>query len=229
MTLRCQFRWQSRQSRTIGLGLKTRRATGLGTLPPRTVPLRTARGRFISAQTLSETLSARLAAALIAAILLVLAGFADGRSTAAPRPSPVIPDEPFGPVLLAVGGEVPASRLDQARTGVPHLPATPSPGPADSTMLASGFSSSMASWFGPGLYGRRTACGETLTPSLVGVASRTLPCGTKVIFEWAGRVVVAPVVDYGPASWTGRTWDLTFALCSRLARCWTGPVWWRLA
>ncbi len=40
--------------------------------------------------------------------------------------------------------------------------------------------SGIATWFGPGFYGKQTACGQTLTPGVVGVANRTLPCGTLV-------------------------------------------------
>ena len=38
------------------------------------------------------------------------------------------------------------------------------------------------SWYGPGFYGKRTACGLALTTTLIGVAHRSLPCGTKVTF-----------------------------------------------
>ena len=37
-----------------------------------------------------------------------------------------------------------------------------------------------ASWYGPGLYGNRTACGQTLGPGTLGVAHKSLPCGSKV-------------------------------------------------
>jgi hypothetical protein len=33
---------------------------------------------------------------------------------------------------------------------------------------------------------------------VVGVAHRTLPCGTMVQFRWHGRLAVAPVIDRGP-------------------------------
>ncbi len=39
------------------------------------------------------------------------------------------------------------------------------------------------SWYGPGFYGHRTACGVELTKTVIGVAHRTLPCGTKVTFR----------------------------------------------
>jgi hypothetical protein len=84
------------------------------------------------------------------------------------------------------------------------------------------------SWYGPGFYGRRTACGVAMTTSLIGVAHRTLPCGTVVIFRWNGRVVRAPVVDRGPYV-SGRIWDLTAGLCAALRHCFTGPIEWRLA
>ena len=45
------------------------------------------------------------------------------------------------------------------------------------------------SWYGPGLIGNGTACGQTLTRSLVGVAHRSLPCGTKITFRYEGKTV----------------------------------------
>ena len=46
---------------------------------------------------------------------------------------------------------------------------------------------SIATWFGPGFYGQKTACGQTLTPAVVGVANRTLPCGTLVQVSYRGQ------------------------------------------
>lgn len=70
--------------------------------------------------------------------------------------------------------------------------------------------SAIATWYGPGLFGRRTACGQTLSHRLLGVAHRRLPCGTPVQIAYAGRVITVPVVDRGP--WSGRArYDLTFA------------------
>ena len=84
------------------------------------------------------------------------------------------------------------------------------------------------SWYGPGFYGKRTACGLAMTESLVGVAHRSLPCGTRVSFRNPanGRVVTAPVVDRGPYV-SGRQWDLTGGLCKRLDHCYTGSLEWR--
>jgi Lytic transglycolase len=83
------------------------------------------------------------------------------------------------------------------------------------------------SWYGPGFYGKRTACGQALTPDLVGVAHRSLPCGTAVQFRWNGRIVTAPVVDRGPYV-RGRIWDLTPGLCALLDHCYTGPITWKI-
>lgn len=68
---------------------------------------------------------------------------------------------------------------------------------------------SIATWFGPGLFGNHTACGQVLSRKLVGVANRTLPCGTLVRFSYKGRHVVVPVVDRGPYGPLGASWDLT--------------------
>jgi rare lipoprotein A len=85
------------------------------------------------------------------------------------------------------------------------------------------------SWYGPGFYGNRTACGKALTTTLVGVAHRTLPCGTKVTFKnpTNGRVLTLTVVDRGPYV-SGRTWDLTGGACVKLDACRTGTLLWRL-
>ena len=65
-----------------------------------------------------------------------------------------------------------------------------------------------ATWYGPGFYGNRTACGRVLRRGTVGVAHRTLPCGTQVTFAYRGRYLVAPVIDRGPYT-AGYDWDLT--------------------
>lgn len=84
------------------------------------------------------------------------------------------------------------------------------------------------SWYGPGFYGQHTACGQILTTTLLGVANRTLPCGTLVTFRNPrnGLTVTVPVVDRGPYV-AGRQWDLTKGACTVIAHCWTGPLDWR--
>jgi rare lipoprotein A len=72
-----------------------------------------------------------------------------------------------------------------------------------------------ASWYGPGLYGNRTGCGGTLQSGQLGVAHKSLPCGTMVTFKHRRRSVRVPVIDRGPYV-GGREYDLTAATAARL-------------
>jgi hypothetical protein len=72
-----------------------------------------------------------------------------------------------------------------------------------------------ATWYGPGLYGRHTACGQILGPETIGVAHRSLPCGTSVKFVYQGHSIVTQVIDRGPYS-RGNAWDLTQAAARAL-------------
>lgn len=85
----------------------------------------------------------------------------------------------------------------------------------DQDLVFSPFKSAGASWYGPGLYGNKTACGQTLRATTIGVAHRSLPCGTMVKFVYDGHAVVAPVIDRGPYV-KGRAWDLTAAASEAL-------------
>jgi hypothetical protein len=81
-----------------------------------------------------------------------------------------------------------------------------------------------ASWYGPGLYGNKLACGGRLTPGTVGVAHKTLPCGTKVTLHNKGRTLTVKVIDRGPYI-GGRFYDLTAATKQKLGFGSTGTVW----
>lgn len=85
------------------------------------------------------------------------------------------------------------------------------------------FRRSYASYYGPGFYGGALACGGRLSPSTVGVAHKTLPCGTKVTFNVGSRTVTTRVIDRGPFI-AGRDWDLTAALKRKLGFGSTGAV-----
>jgi rare lipoprotein A (peptidoglycan hydrolase) len=67
-----------------------------------------------------------------------------------------------------------------------------------------------ATWYGPGFFGNRTACGQRLRSSTRGVAHRTLPCGSIVEIAYGGRTVQVPVIDRGPFR-PGVHYDLTQA------------------
>ena len=79
----------------------------------------------------------------------------------------------------------------------------------------------IASWYGPGGV---TACGEELTASTLGVANRTLPCGTIVTLRLGERTVNVPVIDRGPYV-EGRTYDLTYATKQALGAAGIQELW----
>jgi rare lipoprotein A len=91
-------------------------------------------------------------------------------------------------------------------------------------MTATVYRKAGASWYGPGFYGQRTACGGTMSAGRIGVANKTLPCGTKVRLRYRGRTVTAPVIDRGPYV-GGRDYDLTPATKQKLGFGSTGTVW----
>jgi hypothetical protein len=84
------------------------------------------------------------------------------------------------------------------------------------------------SWYGPEFYGHRTACGYAMTRELLGVANRSLPCGTPITFRNPanGRTLTVPVVDRGPYTYA-RKWDLTGGACLALGHCYTGAIQWK--
>lgn len=112
---------------------------------------------------------------------------------------------PFLKILMtavlaaSAGAALTAAGTAAAETG--GVASAPAPAPTKGIALAT--------WFGPGFYGQRTACGQVLTPAVVGVANRTLPCGTLVKFSLRGRGLVVPVIDRGPYAHNGAQWDLT--------------------
>jgi peptidoglycan lytic transglycosylase len=78
-----------------------------------------------------------------------------------------------------------------------------------------------ASWYGGG---GGLACGGWLTAATMGVANRTLPCGTLVTLRYSGHTVRVPVIDRGPYVGS-REFDLTEATKLALGFGDTGMVW----
>jgi hypothetical protein len=78
-----------------------------------------------------------------------------------------------------------------------------------------------ASWYGPG---GSLACGGSLTDSTMGVANKTLPCGTMVTLHLGSHTVRVPVIDRGPYV-AGRDYDLTPATKRALGFGDTGTIW----
>ncbi len=126
--------------------------------------------------------------------------------------------------LLVLG--LAAAPASQGSTGGASPIAAPEAEPAPlaeagAEVAFGGFRFAGASWYGPGLWGRQTACGQTLRPTTIGVANKTLPCGTLIKFAFHGKAVTAPVIDRGPYV-KGRSFDLTAAAAEALEFSSTG-------
>jgi rare lipoprotein A len=122
-------------------------------------------------------------------------------------------------VALAAVVALPAA----AATGSGSGGASANPDQYGQGAQAASYRAARATWYGPGFFGHRTACGTVLTHQTLGVAHRRLPCGTKVALEYRGRTIVVPVIDRGPYS-HGIDFDLTYATARRLGMAQTSSV-----
>ncbi len=108
-----------------------------------------------------------------------------------------------------------------ARSGTYAFRITPAGSAVASADTAQGsirvYRNQKATWYGPESYGTRTACGQIITKRTLGVAHKTLPCGTKVEFflRRTGKKIVLPVIDRGPFA-NNAVWDLTLTAMKRL-------------
>lgn len=77
--------------------------------------------------------------------------------------------------------------------------------------------SGMASWYGPGFHGRKTASGERFNQNDLTAAHRNLPFGTRVrvVDQATGRSIVVRINDRGPFA-HGRVIDLSKASAEAL-------------
>lgn len=73
----------------------------------------------------------------------------------------------------------------------------------------------VASWYGPGFQGKRTASGERFNQHAMTAAHRHLPFGTLVRVTHKGRSVTVRINDRGPFI-RGRTIDLSKAAARRI-------------
>jgi rare lipoprotein A len=83
----------------------------------------------------------------------------------------------------------------------------------------------VASWYGPGFHGKRTASGEIFNQEKLTAAHRTLPWGSRVrITNLAnGRSVVVEINDRGPAV-KGRIIDVSRAAARTLGMVESGTT-----
>jgi rare lipoprotein A len=88
-----------------------------------------------------------------------------------------------------------------------------------------GGSRGVASWYGPGFHGRRTANGERFNTHALTAAHRSLPFGAKVKVtnERTGRAVVVRINDRGPFT-GGRIIDLSQAAARAVGLSGVGRV-----
>jgi len=85
----------------------------------------------------------------------------------------------------------------------------------------------VATWYGPGFYGKHTACGQLYSIRTRGVANNHYRCDTKLTIKVGGRVVRVKVIDTGGFS---HEFDLSARTAMDLCRCWkpyTMKVRWR--
>ena len=150
------------------------------------------------------------------------------------KPSEAAPDEIVS-VLPPPRPRVELARLEARRTvGGDVQPDQPAPGfatPAPAPQTLPGWNwgdalrapqtaqptrpervihAGLASWYGPGFHGRKTASGERFDQNDMTAAHKTLPFGTrvKVVDEKTGRSIVVRINDRGPFK-PGRVIDLS--------------------
>lgn len=88
-----------------------------------------------------------------------------------------------------------------------------------------GYGGGLASWYGPGLGGHRTASGERFNGGALTAAHRSLPFGAhvRVTSRRTGRSIVVRINDRGPFV-AGRVIDLSPAASRALGMRGTEPV-----
>jgi rare lipoprotein A len=117
--------------------------------------------------------------------------------------------------LACIGAFLVAAPLAGAQTG--GIPGGTTTEPTATSSASGSYTVHQgATWYGgKSMWGRSTACGTTLTPTTIGVANKTLPCGTQVTVSYGGRSVSTTVIDRGPFH-KGYAWDLTKKAAKRL-------------
>ncbi len=87
------------------------------------------------------------------------------------------------------------------------------------TTIISVHSKTQATWYDQS--GTTTACGVRLKKKTLGVAHKTLRCGTLLEFSFRGRSITVPVIDRGPYG-AGISYDFTIEVARRLGFVNTG-------
>jgi rare lipoprotein A len=134
-----------------------------------------------------------------------------GGGPGCPPAAPDVASVPGRPPRGPVAPPVPAAETAPVQTPFESPPAVPTEPPRESDQQG------LASWYGPGLHGRRTASGERFDRYELTAAHRTLPFGTRVCVRSGvtGKTVVVRINDRGPFS-GGRVIDLSQAAAQEL-------------
>lgn len=172
----------------------------------------------------------RTASALLA---FALAGCAVPHKAPAPAKAATAPLAPAlqpkpEPVVAGAPSDAPAAPAKTAPLGEPVVliapldgiePITPADAQASVSVTRQGkpLAQGMASWYGPGFHGRRTANGERYDMHALTAAHKTLPFGTKVRVRsvHTGKEVVVRINDRGPYKHS-RIIDLSLGAISAL-------------
>ena len=113
-------------------------------------------------------------------------------------------------LLSSTRSDIKSLESDQARRAAASVAAVVARAPGNpytGVTGSGGWSTAVASWYGPGFYGRHMADGEVLRPDSMIVAHKTLRFGTLIEFMFRGHRAVAKVADRGPYV-AGREFDL---------------------
>jgi len=135
-------------------------------------------------------------------------GRPDTANVAGFETAPATVAAPVAEVAVAAPQPVPVATAAAVAPVAPAAAAPAAPASVQSDAIV------LASWYGPGFYGNKTACGQTYTPEILGVAHLTLPCGTRLTLTYGSRSITVTVIDRGPYV-AGRAIDLSNA--TRLA------------
>jgi hypothetical protein len=116
-----------------------------------------------------------------------------------------------------------AGAASSSGTGGTAVPVEVGAGGSGSSSFLTVYQPAIATWYGPGFFGKQTACGIELTETTVGVAHRQLPCGTQVQIAYQSRTITVPVIDRGPFA-NDADWDLTQAAAQQLGMTGTSRI-----
>ncbi|NJN02850.1 MAG: septal ring lytic transglycosylase RlpA family protein [Leptolyngbyaceae cyanobacterium RM1_1_2] len=129
----------------------------------------------------------------------------------------MLPDTTGNPAEDALQATNRLRRLLGESTPLTDIEGRPRPSASAQAVSTVILASGMASWYGPGFHGRRSASGEVFNQNALTAAHRTLPFGTQVRVTNLSnnRQVVVRINDRGPYS-RGRIIDLSAAAARQI-------------